>query len=433
MYFDHKHRNPNLGNDSYMKKHIIRTNLTNALTTLALVAISSLGCSKIRELTARNQQSEQANEFNFTVPFGYRSADLDPSDRPGDRFTVLLTGKGEIYAGNIESQPIDLQTVIQRAREASRTNAPVYIAAAGSLDASFFLSFVNELRKQDLNEIRLLVGGSERPIDPKYDESPRYVRGMGDIPFPDHSFPLKLRIPTPSATDGPRLPNPLTLVVKFEESGGYTLNNNSIKDEDELVSKLAEVFKARESNGVFRENSNEIEKTVWLDLSNLDKQSKQPFTYWHILRIIDAVKAAGSSPIVLTDGHDSLTAGDPEYSVLSAPARTPGGTIPNTIPGGILNGKAASLPKPEFPPAARAVRASGPVNVQVTVDPGGKVVEAKAVSGHPLLRNAAEQAARSARFAPTMLAGQKVSVTGIIVYNFMPLSSGDKKGRPKPS
>ena len=71
---------------------------------------------------------------------------------------------------------------------------------------------------------------------------------------------------------------------------------------------------------------------------------------------------------------------------------------PKTISGGVLNGKAVSLPQPPYPPAARAVRVTGRVNVQVLIDETGRVVTSSAVSGHPLLRSAAAQAARSARF-----------------------------------
>ena len=94
--------------------------------------------------------------------------------------------------------------------------------------------------------------------------------------------------------------------------------------------------------------------------------------------------------------------------------------LPKTISGGVLNGKATNLVKPPYPPAARAVRASGAVNVQVTVDETGDVIAASAVSGHPLLRAAAVQAARSSKFSPTMLSGKAVKVTGVIVYNFTP-------------
>ena len=85
----------------------------------------------------------------------------------------------------------------------------------------------------------------------------------------------------------------------------------------------------------------------------------------------------------------------------------------------MLNGKAVSLPKPAYPPIAKAARASGTVTVQVTIDESGKVVSARAVGGHPLLQQAAVQAAYGARFSPTQLSGQAVKVTGVITYNFV--------------
>lgn len=90
------------------------------------------------------------------------------------------------------------------------------------------------------------------------------------------------------------------------------------------------------------------------------------------------------------------------------------------ISGGILNGKAMSLPLPAYPAAAKAVNAGGVVSVQVTLDENGSVVSAAAVSGHPLLRSAAEAAAREAKFSPTQLNGQPVRVTGVLTYNFVP-------------
>lgn len=89
-----------------------------------------------------------------------------------------------------------------------------------------------------------------------------------------------------------------------------------------------------------------------------------------------------------------------------------------TISGGVLNGKAVSLPEPAYPAAAKAARAEGTVVVQVTIDEAGKVTSAKAVSGHPLLQAAAVAAARQAVFTPTKLSGQPVKVTGVINYNF---------------
>ena len=88
----------------------------------------------------------------------------------------------------------------------------------------------------------------------------------------------------------------------------------------------------------------------------------------------------------------------------------------------LMNGRATKLAQPIFPPAARAVRAYGIVSVQVLIDENGGVIEAKAVSGHPLLRAASIAATRESKFAPVFLSGKAVKVSGVIVYNFMPQS-----------
>jgi TonB family protein len=89
------------------------------------------------------------------------------------------------------------------------------------------------------------------------------------------------------------------------------------------------------------------------------------------------------------------------------------------IMGGVLNGRAINLPLPRYPDIARAARASGSVTVQIVVDKEGNVALAKAVSGHPLLQTAAVEAARGAKFRPTLLSGEPTMVSGELVYNFV--------------
>jgi len=85
----------------------------------------------------------------------------------------------------------------------------------------------------------------------------------------------------------------------------------------------------------------------------------------------------------------------------------------------VLNSQAIELPKPNYPPMARQIRLQGMVTVQVLIDEKGKVVSAKAVSGHPLLVVEAQRAAMQARFSPTMIGDQPVKVSGVITYNFV--------------
>ncbi len=114
-----------------------------------------------------------------------------------------------------------------------------------------------------------------------------------------------------------------------------------------------------------------------------------------------------------------LSVGLSDISAQEDSGGAPANQTPKSISGGVLNGKATNLVKPQYPAAAKAVRAEGAVNVQVTIDEEGNVIAASAVSGHPLLRAAAVQAARASKFSPTTLQGQPVKVTGIIVYNFV--------------
>jgi len=107
------------------------------------------------------------------------------------------------------------------------------------------------------------------------------------------------------------------------------------------------------------------------------------------------------------------TAGAPNAP--AAPGQNPGQPKRGPIAGGMLNGKAIYLPQPEVPPGD----ASGVVLVAVVVDEQGTVIEARAVAGPQHLYAAAVNAARLARFSPTMLMGEPVRVTGTLSYNFV--------------
>lgn len=89
------------------------------------------------------------------------------------------------------------------------------------------------------------------------------------------------------------------------------------------------------------------------------------------------------------------------------------------ISGGVLNGKALKLSRPEYPSAARENYDQGQVRVQIVIDEYGKVISARALSGPATLREAAVNAAFKSRFTPTRLMGQPVKISGIIIYNFV--------------
>lgn len=91
-------------------------------------------------------------------------------------------------------------------------------------------------------------------------------------------------------------PNPLTLVVAISrDTKAITLNNEpfgDVSDTDKLTNKLREVFRERETGGVFREGTNQVEKTLFI-------KSPKSVRYGEVVKVIDAVKVAGAEPIGL--------------------------------------------------------------------------------------------------------------------------------------
>ncbi len=91
-------------------------------------------------------------------------------------------------------------------------------------------------------------------------------------------------------------PNPLTLVVAInKDTKAITLNNEpfgDVSDPVALSNRLREIFKERENNAVFREGTNEVEKTIFL-------KSPRSVRYGDVIKVIDAAKSVGASPIGL--------------------------------------------------------------------------------------------------------------------------------------
>jgi len=119
-----------------------------------------------------------------------------------------------------------------------------------------------------------------------------------------------------------------------------------------------------------------------------------------------------------------------ERNVPSPPPPPPDSVGPPTVErvsGGVLAGKATHKINPAYPAMASAAGVEGAVVVEVRIDHQGRVATARAISGHPLLRDAAVDAARQWTFKPTVLSGHPVDVIGTITFNFRATKS------PKPA
>lgn len=73
---------------------------------------------------------------------------------------------------------------------------------------------------------------------------------------------------------------------------------------------------------------------------------------------------------------------------------------------------------PTYPPAARTVRMSGVVKVDVLVDEEGKVTEVQKTSGPQMLQRAATDAIKKWKFKPFVRDGQPTKAAGFVSFNF---------------
>lgn len=216
----------------------------------------------------------------------------------------------------------------------------------------------------------------------------------------------------------------------LKSSEAYLLAEATLKESPEVKERLGEIKSMGFPIGSFQETPDgaghatftiavEGEKASGRYIVILQRSKK----VWRVSRAV--LNLSGGETInVVEPLEENTLSNDPESE---ANGNTNAGNSNNknlnsnqkpVVSGGVIEGKAISKPAPPYPPIAKTARAQGTVVVQITVDEEGKVISAKATSGHPLLRASAESAARQARFTPTLVAGKPVKVTGTISYNF---------------
>ena len=228
------------------------------------------------------------------------------------------------------------------------------------------------------------------------------------------------------------------LLLAFFVAGIYWYDNHLGEMELELTTLVAPVpvpqakqpEQKQEAKPVKPEQNVDVRRELIADVTRTElvpkevsaKASDVPPVRRGVTTVLGTSDSSAAAPMPAGPGAGTVVTGPTKVNIADEPPppEAPKPTPPRApISGGVLNGKAISLPKPPYPQIARAAHASGTVVVQVLIDENGSVVSAHAVSGHPLLQAVAVQAARQARFSPTKLSGQPVKVTGVIQYNFV--------------
>jgi periplasmic protein TonB len=126
--------------------------------------------------------------------------------------------------------------------------------------------------------------------------------------------------------------------------------------------------------------------------------------------------SGNSSGIVVPASNEADPLPPPRPTPTPAPVKPPDQV---RLPSSVITSKIIRKPAPVYPPIAKQVGVQGAVTVEILIDEQGRVISARATSGHALLRAAAQSSAYQATFSPTSISGHPVKVAGVITYNFI--------------
>jgi protein TonB len=186
--------------------------------------------------------------------------------------------------------------------------------------------------------------------------------------------------------------------------------NNNISKRTELIAPLATNIKPPDTISTKPNNVPEMPRWGTVMISDRNSDADLPSGPTGPAGPAGNNAAATQPRVIVAEGTDI----PPPVKATPTPA-------PKMIslPSNIISSKVLSKPVPAYPIIAKQAHIYGVVMVEILIDEQGRVISAQATSGHPLLREAARQAALQARFTPTQLNGQTVKVSGVITYNFV--------------
>lgn len=81
-------------------------------------------------------------------------------------------------------------------------------------------------------------------------------------------------------------------------------------------------------------------------------------------------------------------------------------------------GRVVKKVAPVFPVAARQLNVTGTQDVQIVVDEGGNVIDAKVLKGNALFTQSSLAAIKEWKFTPLLKDGQPVKFTTVVSFNY---------------
>lgn len=244
---------------------------------LALIGMSFLLVTLTACSTIRLQRAQFTEDKRSKLPQNIKTADEDADLVKETSCIITVDEDGTLQVGKEQVSEENLKDkIIEKMKNKPPDKRIVYIESAVGVQYQKIVSLFYSIRRADIDKAGLVA------YKKNYEK-------LGRMPGR-----IEIRIPSePEEDDLNVRPNPLTLFVTIDKNGSLLLNNSSmgsVADPAALIDKLNEVFKEREAIGVFREGTNEVEKTVII-------KSSLSLKYGDVIKVIDAVKLAGAEPI----------------------------------------------------------------------------------------------------------------------------------------
>lgn len=203
-------------------------------------------------------------------PRGMNNAEDDPAIKDGLARLVSITHDGVPYVGKEAFKPDEFRAVVDvyLMKEPGRT---IYVQPDANAKFSSVVLTLDAIRKNKVLKVGLIVLRS-----PGSQDSGSFQRFMVDL------------LPEPKDEIGISKPDPLMLEVSLDIDGKIRLNKEamgSVNEPERLAAKLTEVFSERARNSVGQ-------RAVTI-------KSVKSADYQAVAKVINAIKGAGATPIVL--------------------------------------------------------------------------------------------------------------------------------------
>ncbi len=240
---------------------------------IAILLLNASACSSVRL-----QLNQFADDKRSNLPQNMESAQEDIDIAKEASCVISVDEDGKFFIGKEQISEAGLtEKIVKKMEDKTPDKRIVYIESAVGVSYQTIVKLFDLIRKADIDKAGLVA------FKENFDKP-----GIKPSRF-------EVKLPAEPKTEDSEIvkPNPLTLVVSIDKTGTLNLNSEptgNVSDTNNLTNKLTEIFKDRENNGVFREGTNEVEKTVFVKAS-------QSIKYGDFVKVVDALKLASSQPI----------------------------------------------------------------------------------------------------------------------------------------